>query len=295
MGKGVGDTNLAVYLDFADAITRDGRDVIEKKYDNLFQMYEKISGEDPYESPMMIYPAVHYTMGGLWVDYNLMSTIDGLFVLGEANFSDHGANRLGASALMQGLADGYFIIPYTIGGYLAGTSLPELNTDHKEFQECASAAESRIQKLLSINGKRTVDELHRELGLIMWDYCGMSRNNEGLEKARGKIQQLREEFWQNVTVPGSGKDFNQSLERAGRVADFLEYGELMVIDARDRQESCGGHFNEAFETEAHEARRDDENFCHVSTWEYKGDGKDPQFEKEPLVFENVELTQRSYK
>jgi succinate dehydrogenase / fumarate reductase flavoprotein subunit len=295
MGKGVGETGLAVYLDFADAIKRDGKEEIEKKYGNLFQMYEKITGENPYETPMMIYPAVHYTMGGLWVDYNLMSTIDGLFVLGEANFSDHGANRLGASALMQGLADGYFIIPYTIGGYLAGTNLPELSTEHPAFKEAVWAVESQIKTLLSINGKRTVDDIHRELGLIMWDYCGMSRNNNGLQEARGRVQKLRAEFWENVIVPGSDKDFNQSLERACRVADFLEFGELMIIDALDRQESCGGHFNEAYQTEENEAQRDDENFCHVSAWEYTGADNEPNFHKEPLSFENVELTQRSYK
>jgi succinate dehydrogenase / fumarate reductase flavoprotein subunit len=295
MGKGVGDTGLAVYLDFDDAIQRDGKAEIEKKYGNLFQMYEKIVGQNPYETPMMIYPAVHYTMGGLWVDYNLMSTIDGLFVLGEANFSDHGANRLGASALMQGLADGYFIIPYTIGGYLAGVDLADISENHQAFHEAVSTVDSQVKALLSINGNRTVDDFHRELGLIMWDYCGMSRNNDGLQKAREKIQQLRAEFWQNVIVPGADKDFNQSLERACRVADFLEFGELMIIDALSRQESCGGHFNEAFQTEEHDARRDDENFCHVSAWEYTGANNEPQFHKEPLIFENVELTQRSYK
>jgi len=295
MGKGVGQTGLAVYLDFADAIKRDTKAVIEKKYGNLFQMYAKITGEDPYETPMRIYPAVHYTMGGLWVDYNLMSTIDGLFVMGEANFSDHGANRLGASALMQGLADGYFIIPYTVGGYLNGADLPEVTTDHAAFKETENDAQSRIDHLLSIKGKRTVDDFHKELGLIMWDYCGMARTNEGLEKARNLIRQLRGEFWENVTVPGSGRDFNQSLERAGRAADYLEFAELMVMDALARQESCGGHFNEAYQTEAHEARRDDENFCYAAAWEFKGDDKEPQAHKEPLVFENVELTQRSYK
>jgi succinate dehydrogenase / fumarate reductase flavoprotein subunit len=244
---------------------------------------------------MRIYPAVHYTMGGLWVDYNLMSTIDGLFVMGEANFSDHGANRLGASALMQGLADGYFIIPYTVGGYLNGADLPEVTTDHAAFKETENDAQSRIDHLLSIKGKRTVDDFHKELGLIMWDYCGMARTNEGLEKARNLIRQLRGEFWENVTVPGSGRDFNQSLERAGRAADYLEFAELMVMDALARQESCGGHFNEAYQTEAHEARRDDENFCYAAAWEFKGDDKEPQAHKEPLVFENVELTQRSYK
>ena len=294
-GKGVGETGLAVYLDFADAVKRDGKDVIEKKYGNLFQMYDKITGQDPYQTPMMIFPAIHYTMGGLWVDYNLMSTIDGLFVLGEANFSDHGANRLGASALMQGLADGYFVVPYTIGGYLAGSSFSEINTDHRQFKEAGQAATERIEKLLSIDGRRTVDAFHKQLGLIMWDYCGMARNNDGLQKARTMIQQLREEFWEDVQVPGAGKDFNQSLERAGRVADFLEFAELMVIDALDRQESCGGHFNEAFETDEHEALRDDDNYCHVSSWQYSADEKEPQLHKEPLIFENVKLSQRSYK
>ena len=294
-GKGVGETRLAVFLDFADAINRDGRDVIERKYGNLFAMYEKITGEDPYRTPMMIYPAVHYTMGGLWVDYNLMSNVDGLFVLGEANFSDHGANRLGASALMQGLADGYFVIPYTIGGYLAGTSFTDIGPDHPAFKQVAQEAEDRIQTLLSINGRRTVDDFHRQLGMIMWDHCGMSRNNEGMEKARRMIQAVREEFWENVTVPGKEEDFNQSLERAGRVADFMDFAELMIIDALARQESCGGHFNEAYQTEENEAKRDDENFCHVSAWEYTGTGKDPAFHKEPLIFENVELTTRSYK
>jgi len=295
LGKGVGETGLAVYLDFADAINRDGRDVIAKKYGNLFQMYEKITAENPYETPMMIYPAVHYTMGGLWVDYNLMSTIDGLFVLGEANFSDHGANRLGASALMQGLADGYFIIPYTIGGYLAANTKKQVSTDHPAFKESADRIESGAKRLLSIKGKRTADDFHRRLGNIMWEYCGMSRNDEGLIKARKLIQDLRGEFWENVLVPGSDKDFNQSLEKAGRVADFLEFGELMVIDALARRESCGGHFNEGYQTEENEARRDDENFCYVSAWEYKGEGKDPELNKEQLAFENVKLTQRSYK
>ena len=295
MGKGVGSTGLAVYLDFADAIKRDTRTVIEKKYGNLFQMYEKITGQDPYQTPMMIYPAVHYTMGGLWVDYNLMSTVDGLFILGEANFSDHGANRLGASALMQGLADGYFILPYTIGGYLAGTNLPEVNTDHPAFKDAEQHMLSRLNRLLAVNGNRTVDDFHRKLGQIMWEHCGMARNNEGLAKARGLIESLRAEFWENVKVPGAAKDFNQSLERAGRVADFLEFSELLIVDALARQESCGGHFNEAFQTDENEAKRDDENFCHVAAWEFTGDENPPRFHKEPLVFENVELTQRSYK
>jgi len=294
-GKGVGETGLAVYLDFADAIQRDGRATIAKKYGNLFQMYEKITGDDPYRTPMMIYPAVHYTMGGLWVDYNLMSTVDGLFVLGEANFSDHGANRLGASALMQGLADGYFVIPATIGGYLAGTRFDAVTTGHAGFADAERQVDERTRKLLAIPGKRTVDDFHRQLGLTMWNYCGMSRTNEGLEKARALIRELRAEFWQNVRVPGSAADLNQSLEKAGRVADFMEFAELLVVDALARQESCGGHFNEAFQTEENEARRDDQNFCHVAAWEYTGDGRDPNLHKEPLSFENVQLTQRSYK
>jgi succinate dehydrogenase / fumarate reductase flavoprotein subunit len=294
-GKGVGETSLAVYLDFADAIARDGRDVIQRKYGNLFAMYEKITAADPYNTPMMIYPAVHYTMGGMWVDYNLMSNIPGLFVIGEANFSDHGANRLGASALMQGLADGYFILPYTVGGYLAGTAKPALSSSDAPFIEAEKAVQARVDRLLAIKGKRTVDDFHRQLGLILWDYCGMARNNEGLAKARTLIRDLRAEFWENVLVPGGSRDFNQSLEKAGRVADFLEFGELMIVDALARQESCGGHFNEAYQTEENEAKRDDDNFCHVAAWEYKGDGQDPEFHKEELKFENVKLTQRSYK
>jgi succinate dehydrogenase / fumarate reductase flavoprotein subunit len=294
-GKGVGDTGLAVYLDFADAIQRDGHDVIERKYGNLFAMYEKITGENPYETPMMIYPAVHYTMGGLWVDYNLMSTVPGLFVIGEANFSDHGANRLGASALMQGLADGYFVLPYTIGGYLAGTSKVEPSTSSQPFMDVEKEVAQRIDKLLSINGKRTVDDFHRRLGTILWEYCGMARNNNGLEKARGMIQGLRAEFWEDVRVPGNQHNFNQSLERAGRVADFLDFAELMILDALARQESCGGHFNEAYQTEENEALRNDEDFCHVAAWEHKGDDLAPELHKEPLVFENVHLSQRSYK
>lgn len=294
-GKGVGETGFAVYLDLSDAIKRDGKDVIEKKYGNLIQMYEQITGQNPYETPMMIYPAMHYAMGGLWVDYNLMSTIPGLFVLGEANFSDHGANRLGASALMQGLADGYFIIPNTIGGYFVGTQLPDITGDHPAFKDAVGETNESVRKLLAIRGKRTVDDFHRELGHILWEYCGMTRNNDGLSKARKLIQALRAEFWENAIVPGSHMDLNQSLERAGRVADFLEFGELMVIDALERQESCGCHFNEAFQTEDHEAKRDDDNFRHVAAWEFAGDGVEPVFHKEPLIFENVELTRRSYK
>ncbi len=295
MGKGVGPTGLAVYLDFKDAILRDGKDVIAKKYGNLFEMYEKITADDPYVTPMMIYPAIHYTMGGLWVDYNLMSNLDGLFVLGEANFSDHGANRLGASALMQGLADGYFVIPYTIGGYLAQASLPKISTEDSVFKDSVREVSDVTKKLLSMQGRRTVDDIHRELGLIMWDHCGMARNNAGLTKAVGMIQELKSEFWKNANVPGSGKDFNQSLEKAGRVADFLEFGELMITDALSRQESCGGHFNEDYQTADNEAMRDDENCCHVSAWEYTGEGEKPEMHKEELKFENVKLTQRSYK
>jgi len=294
-GKGVGETGYAVYLDFADAIKRDGKAVIEKKYGNLFQMYEKITAQNPYEVPMMIYPAVHYTMGGLWVDYNLMSTIPGMYVLGEANFSDHGANRLGASALMQGLADGYFVIPYTIGDFLATAGNSDVTTDHPAFGESEKSVKAQAEKLLSINGKRTVDDFHKELGHIMWEYCGMARNAEGLQKAQGLIQKLRAEFWENVLVPGEEKDLNQSLERAGRVADFLEFGELMVIDALHRNESCGGHFREEYQTEENEAQRDDENFSYVAAWAYKGDEAAPELHKEPLAFENVKLTQRSYK
>ncbi|MBU0986959.1 MAG: fumarate reductase/succinate dehydrogenase flavoprotein subunit [Proteobacteria bacterium] len=295
LGKGVGETGLAVYLDFTDAIKRYGQSVIEQKYGNLFEMYAKITADNPYETPMMIYPAVHYAMGGLWVDYNLMSTIPGLFVLGEANFSDHGANRLGASALMQGLADGYFIIPYTIGGYLAGTVLPEVGSEHAAFKSTTQAAVERIARLLAVNGRRTVDNFQRELGQILWEYCGMSRNNEGLKKARQRIQALRGEFWENVVVPGSDKDFNQSLERAGRTADFLEFAELMVIDADDRKESCGCHFNEAFQTEENEAKRNDAEYAYVAAWEFSGDEQAPVLHQEPLAFENVEPTQRSYK
>jgi len=295
MGKGVGETGFAVYLDFKDAINRDGKDIIEKKYGNLFQMYEKITAQNPYETPMMIYPAVHYTMGGLWVDYNLMSNVDGLFVLGEANFSDHGANRLGASALMQGLADGYFVIPYTIGGYLAQTSFDSLSVDHVDVKEAISAANDRTRKLLSIKGKRTVDELHKELGHILWEYCGMSRNEKGLQKAKKEIQNLREEFWGNVLIPGMDKDLNQSLERGGRVADFIDLGLLMIEDALARKESCGCHFNEAYQTDDGEAQRNDTDFCHVAAWKYTGDEKTPKLHKEPLGFENVELSQRSYK
>ena len=294
-GKGVGSTGYAVYLDFRDAIDRDGKEVIQRKYGNLFDMYQRITDDDPYETPMMIYPASHYTMGGLWVDYNLMSSIDGLFVLGEANFSDHGANRLGASALMQGLADGYFIIPYTIGGYLAKTGAKPMSTDHQDFKAAEEGVTKKVNKLLSVNGKRTASDFHRELGKIMWDYCGMGRNNDGLEKAIQQIKTLRGEFWDNVKVSGTDKAFNQNLENAFRVSDFLEFGELMVQDALARQESCGGHFNEGFQTEENEARRDDANFSHVAAWEYQGEDTPPALHKEPLTFENVTLSQRSYK
>ena len=295
-GYGVGVTKTAVYLDFADAIKQMGMETIRAKYGNLFQMYERITDDNPYHVPMRIYPAPHYTMGGLWVDYNLMSTIPGLFVLGEANFSDHGANRLGASALMQGLADGYFIIPYTIGDYLApllGKERP--NTDHSAFKDAEKGVETKVNRLLSLNGKRTVNEFHRELGQLMWDYCGMSRSEEGLKKALELIPRLQDEFWQDVTIPGSGNDLNQTLERAGRVADYFELGYLMVKDALNRKESCGGHFREEYQTQNNEALRDDENYSYVASWEYQGDREESQLHKEPLTFENVHLTQRSYK
>jgi succinate dehydrogenase / fumarate reductase flavoprotein subunit len=294
-GRGVGSTKLAVYLDFSDAIKRLGKNVIEERYGNLFQMYDKIVDEDPYQFPMMIYPAVHYTMGGLWVDYNLMSTIPGCFVLGEANFSDHGANRLGASALMQGLADGYFVIPYTIGGYLVGTKLDPVNTSLPQFKDAEGVAKERIKKLMRVKGKKTVEAFHRELGHIMWEYVGMGRTDEGLKKAKQLIPALRAEYWDNVKIPGGADGFNQSLDRAIRVADFLEFAELLVVDALNRRESCGGHFNEAFQTEEGEALRDDQNMAHAAVWEYAGEGKEPIFNKEPLVFENVKLAVRSYK
>ncbi len=294
-GKGVGPTGRAVYLDFADAIGRLGKAEIEARYGNLFQMYEKIVAEDPYQTPMMIYPASHYAMGGLWVDYNLMSTLPGLFVLGEANFSDHGANRLGASALMQGLADGYFIIPNTISGYLAGTRFPEVNESHPAFQEAEAAVAAKVERLLKIRGRRTAANFHRDLGNIMWEYCGMGRTDAGLAKARTLVADLRGEFWENVLVPGSQEDFNQSLENAGRVADFLEFADVMLLDALARRESCGCHFNEAFQTEEHEALRDDVDMCHVAVWEYAGEGREAAFHKEPLSFEFVKLATRSYK
>jgi succinate dehydrogenase / fumarate reductase flavoprotein subunit len=294
-GLGVGESGLGVYLDFADAIARLGRNVIEERYGNLFEMYERITAEDPYKVPMRIYPAVHYTMGGLWVDYNLMGTIPGLFVIGEANFSDHGANRLGASALMQGLADGYFVLPNTIGDYLATAKPAPATADAGEAREALTAVQSRSARLLSVRGKRTVDSIHRELGTVMWDYCGMARNEAGLKAALQQIPAIRDEFWHNVNVVGKGEELNQSLEKAGRVADFLELAELMCLDALHRRESCGGHFREEFQTPDGEARRDDDNFTYVAAWEYCGEGKAPELHKEPLTFERVQLSQRSYK
>jgi succinate dehydrogenase / fumarate reductase flavoprotein subunit len=294
-GRGVGASGLAVFLDFADAVRRDGRATIEAKYGNLFDMYKQITGDDPYTSPMMIYPAVHYTMGGLWVDYNLMTTIPGLYALGEANFSDHGANRLGASALMQGLADGYFVIPYTIGDYLAGMPYEKVSTEAQEFKQAMADVKAGVDKLLAIKGKKTVDQLHRELGLTMWEYCGMSRSEAGLLKAKARIQELKNEFWTNVNVLGGSGEFNQELEKAGRVADFIELGELMVDDAFNRRESCGGHFREESATPDGEAARKDDEFTYVSAWEYTGAGRPEILHKEELKFENVKLTQRSYK
>jgi succinate dehydrogenase / fumarate reductase flavoprotein subunit len=294
-GRGVGKTGLGVYLDFRDAIERLGPDVINDRYGNLFEIYERIEDEDPYKVPMRIFPATHYTMGGLWVDYNLMSTLPGCFVIGEANFSDHGANRLGASALMQGLADGYFIIPYTIGDYLGSTKFEKVSEDHPQAQAAKAAVEDRIKRLLSINGKRTIMSFHRELGRIMWEHCGMSRNRPQLEEALQKIPALREEFWEDVRVPGTNEELNQSLEYANRVADFLEIGELMNLDALEREESCGAHFREEYQTEDGEALRDDENYAHVAAWEYAGEGKKPTRNVEPLTFEYVPLARRSYK
>ncbi len=295
-GRGVGETGLGVYLDFSDAIRRLGKNKIEEKYGNLFEMYERITDENPYETPMRIYPAVHYTMGGLWVDYNLMSTIPGLFVAGEANFSDHGANRLGASALMQGLADGYFVLPATVSNYLAGLK-PGVRpaADHPAVVETETAVKTRVEKLLSIKGSKSPTHFHRELGKIMWEYCGMARNEAGLKKALELIPKLREEFWKDVRVVGENESLNQSLEMAARVADFLELGELMCLDALERRESCGGHFREEFQTEDGEALRDDENFCHTAVWEYKGEGQTPVRHIESLTFEYVHLATRSYK
>ncbi|HNR31115.1 MAG TPA: fumarate reductase/succinate dehydrogenase flavoprotein subunit [Candidatus Hydrogenedentes bacterium] len=294
-GFGVGESGYAVYLDFRDAIQREGREAIEAKYGNLFEMYERIVDEDPYETPMMIYPAVHYTMGGLWVDYNLMSNLPGLYVLGEANFSDHGANRLGASALMQGLADGYFIIPYTVADYLADAGLANIATDHPAFAEAEHAVAERIGKLLGVDGDTPVDAFHRELGLLLWDKCGMARDAAGLQEALAKIPEIRERFWRQVNVVGSPGTFNQCLERAGRVADYLEFAELMCLDALERNESCGCHFREEHQTEDGEAKRDDANCAYVAAWEFRGVGERPQLHKEPLVFEEVQPTTRSYK
>lgn len=296
-GRGVGESGRGVYLDFADAITRLGEKTIRERYGNLFDIYEKITGENAYRQPMRIYPAVHYTMGGLWVDYNLMSNVPGLHVIGEANFSDHGANRLGASALMQGLADGYFVLPYTLPIYLAGQIGKRPSTDRPEFAAAEADVRARVRRLLDIDGKRSLDSFHRELGLLLWDKCGMARNAAGLREALTRIPQLREEFWRDVRVPGDGEEFNQSLERAGRVADFLEFGELMCTDALARDESCGGHFREEHQTAEGEALRDDENFAAVFAWEYQGNGTaaPPKLHREPLTYEAVELAQRSYK
>jgi succinate dehydrogenase / fumarate reductase flavoprotein subunit len=294
-GRGVGPGGRGVYLDFAAAINRLGEDVIRERYGNLFEMYERITAENAYRQPMRIYPAPHYAMGGLWVDYNLMSTLPGLFVLGEANFSDHGANRLGASALMQGLADGYFILPYTIADYLARIGPGAVHAEHPEFKKSLEDVETFTKKLLSINGRRTVNEFHRELGKIMWDNVGMTRSEEGIKKALARIPEVRAEFWENVKVPGSGEKLNQELERAGRVADFLEFAELVAKDALHRNESCGAHFRTEYVTPEGEEKRDDKNFAYVAAWEFKGPGKEPALHKEPLVFEFVQPTARSYK
>ncbi len=294
-GRGVGESGLGVYLDFSASIQRLGRKTVEERYGNLFDMYQRITAEDPYQVPMRIYPAIHYTMGGLWVDYHLMSTIPGLFVIGEANFSDHGANRLGASALMQGLSDGYFVVPYTVGDYLANNKFPKVADGNAEMRNAVACVQKTLQRLLSINGKRTVDSFHRQLGKIVWDYCGMSRTAAGLETAIEQIRELREQYWQNVKVPGSADDLNQSLEKANRVADFFELAELMCIDARERNESAGGHFREEYQTAEGEAERDDENFSYVAAWGYRGYGNHPELVKEPLEFEYVHPSQRSYK
>ena len=294
-GRGVGTSGIAVYLDFAESISRLGEDAVRAKYGNLFDMYQQITDENPYKQPMRIYPAVHYTMGGLWVDYNLQTTVKGLYCLGEANFSEHGANRLGASALMQGLADGYFVIPYTLGDYLATIGPKEIEANHPAFEETKKNVVDRINKLLSLKGNKTVSEYHRELGHIMWEYCGMARTEEGLIKAKGLIRELKEDFWKNAIVTGINEEFNQNLENAGRVADFIELGELMVDDALDRKESCGGHFRLESQTPEGEALRDDVNYAYVAAWQYNGDNQPESLHKEELVFENVKLTQRSYK
>ncbi len=295
-GYGVGNTGLAVYLDFADAINRLGEDVVRARYGNLFQMYEKITDDNPYKTPMMIYPAIHYTMGGIWVDYELQTSIKGLFCIGEANFSDHGANRLGASALMQGLADGYFVLPYTIQNYLADQiQVPRMSVDLPEFIEAEKAVDDKIKKIMSIQGKRSVDSIHRELGLVMWDFVGMARNKEGLKIALDKIKEIRKEFWNNVYVPGNETDFNVELEKAIRLADFIEIGELMARDALQREESCGGHFREEYQTEEGEALRDDEHFSYAACWKYMGEGQEPQMIKEDLDYEFIQRQQRNYK
>jgi len=295
-GYGVGTTGLAVYLDFKSAIERLGRDAIEARYGNLFQMYEKIVDENPYETPMMIYPAIHYTMGGIWVDYELQTNVPGLFSAGEANFSDHGANRLGASALMQGLADGYFVLPYTLQNYLADDiATPRMTTGEKEFEEAEKSARERFDKIMNIQGKRTVDSIHKELGLVMWDFVGMARNKEGLQNALEKIQSIKKEFWNNVRIPGSANDMNVELEKANRLADFIEIGELMARDALHREESCGGHFREEYQTKEGEALRNDDDFAYTACWEYKGENQEPELHKEDLKFEVVKLVQRNYK
>lgn len=294
-GRGVGPGGLGVFLDFRDSINRLGEDVIRDRYGNLFEMYERITDESPYKQPMRIFPAPHYTMGGLWVDYNLMSTIPGLHVLGEANFSDHGANRLGASALMQGLADGYFVIPYTLGHFIATHKPQPMDNTGSEFKAAEDEAKAKVKKLLSVNGKQTVDSFHRKLGRIMWDYCGMARNKKGLEKALELIPELRADFWKNVRVLGENENYNVSLEKAGRVADFLEFGEMMCLDALSREESCGGHFREEYQTDEGEAKRNDSDFSHAAVWEFTGEDKKPVRHQEELNFENVELAVRSYK
>jgi succinate dehydrogenase / fumarate reductase flavoprotein subunit len=291
----VGPSGLAVYLDFRDAIQRLGKEVIKERYGNLFDMYERITGEDPYSVPMRIYPAIHYTMGGLWVDYNLMSTIPGLYVVGEANFSDHGANRLGASALMQGLADGYFVLPNTINDYLASTKLDKFDSSHPAARDAEAGVAAVTQRLLDAKGTRSVDSYHRELGTLMWENCGMSRTAQGLQHALAEIPELRERYWRDVKVLGSGEELNQSLERAGRVADFLELAELMCLDALERNESCGGHFREEYQTPEGEAQRDDEHYSYTAAWEFRGSGNRPEMHREPLAFEYVHPTQRSYK
>jgi succinate dehydrogenase / fumarate reductase flavoprotein subunit len=294
-GRGVGDTGLGVYLDFADALQRLGEETVRERYGNLFDMYTQITGENAHKTPMRIFPAMHYTMGGLWVDYDLMSNVPGLFVLGEANFSDHGANRLGASALMQGLADGYFVIPSTIGNYLAPEMGKRPSADHPEFKRAENDVRSRLAKLLASKGRRSVDSFHRELGLLLWDLCGMTRSAKSLDRALKRIPTLRAEFWENVNVPGENEELNQALEKAGRVADFLEFGELICLDALERRESCGGHFREEFQTAEGEALRDDRNFAHVAAWEFTGPETKPQRHVEPLQFEDVHLGTRSYK